>query len=190
MALMPSQGFNSGGIAQVVLEIKPTASDRPHQPTLIYGYINTSGKVILKDGQYDAIVSPFKDQGYAVVRKNGREGLLDKDGRELGWYQSAKPFGSVALAPVKVNGRWGYVNKEGELLVAPRFDGAWTFGESKLAIVLLKGKYGHIDQTGGFVTEPLYDKLGHFAQDDLAPATLGGVEGYISRRGSFKSLKQ
>ena len=57
------------------------------------------------------------------------------------------------LYPIKQDGAWGYINKHGEVVIAPRFDMAWTFSEG-LALVGVEDRYGYIDKQGAYVWEP------------------------------------
>lgn len=51
------------------------------------------------------------------------------------------------LAAVKRGGQWGYVNASGQLVVPPRYDGAFAFSQGRAA-VHRGGRWGYIDTTG------------------------------------------
>lgn len=183
--------FDSGGTARVVLSMNRRAGGRPTDIELVYGYINTSGKLILQDGQYDRILRPFNEEGFAVVSKGGKSGFVDREGKEtVGWFDDVRLFSSVGLAAVKVGEKWGYVDKSGGLVISPKFDGASTFLKNGMAIVKQENKWGHINTKGEFITQPLYDKLGIFGDDGLASATLNGDLGYVDMSGKFTNLPQ
>ena len=181
--------FNSGGTAKVVLSVNRKAGGRPQDIELLYGYVNTSGKLILQDGQYDRILRTFNEEGFAVVSKGGKSGFVNKEGEEsVGWFDDAFPFSKVGLAAVKVGEKWGYVDKSGTLVISPKFDGAYNFLNSGAAIIRQENKWGHINTKGEFITQPLYDKLGTFGDDGLAGATLNGSLGYVDMSGKFTNL--
>ena len=183
--------FDSGGTAQVVLSVNRKTGGRPSDIELVYGYINTSGKLILQDGQYDRILRPFNEEGFAVVSKGRKSGFVNKEGEEsVGWFDDAFPFSKVGFAAVKVGEKWGYVDKSGTLVISPKFDGAYNFLNNGAAIIRQENKWGHINTKGEFITQPLYDKLGTFGDDGLAGATFNGSLGYVDMSGKFTNLPQ
>ena len=184
-----SSDFNSGGTAKVVLSVNRKTGGRPQDIELLYGYINTSGKLILQDGQYDRIVRPFNEEGFAVVSKGGKSGFVNREGNEsVGWFDDAFPFTKVGLAAVKVDEKWGYVDKSGSWVISPKFDGAYNFLDNGVAIIRQENKWGHINTKGEFIIQPLYDKVGTFGGDGLATATLSGDLGYVDMSGKFTVL--
>lgn len=183
---MYGRDFDAGGTAQVVLEIRRKSGGRPTDILLVYGYINRSGKLILRDGQYDDIVMPYNPEGFAVVRKGEKKGFVNKNGEEsVGWFDDAINFSKIGLAAIKQGEKWGYVDRSGNVVVPPRFDRAFTFSDDGTALVELAKKLGHINTRGEFITQPIYEKLGLFGSDGLASATLNGAIGFVERSGKF-----
>ena len=60
------------------------------------------------------------------------------------------------LFPIKQNGAWGYIDRTGAVVVAPRFDMAWTFSEG-LALVGVADHYGYIDPSGTLAIEARFE---------------------------------
>ena len=87
------------------------------------------------------------------------------------------------LLPIKQHGAWGYINKHGEVVIAPRFDMAWTFSEG-LALVSLDDHYGYIDPSGAMVIEPRFEDAWYFSEG-LAPVQLDDQWGFIDRTGAL-----
>lgn len=178
--------FDAGGIARVVLEIRSKTGGRPSDIQLIYGYINTSGKLILQDGQYDGVAILYYAEGFVLVRKGEKYGFVNKDGDEaVGWFDNASHFSKVGLAAIKQGDKWGYVDRSGNVVIPPCFDRASTFSDEGIALIDLSTKRGHINTRGEFITQPIYEKLGLFESDGLASATLNGAIGFVDRRGQF-----
>jgi hypothetical protein len=181
--------FDAGGTAQVVLEIKRKPGGRTADIQLVYGYINRSGKLILRDSQYDEIVMPYNAEGFAVVRKGEKKGFVNKEGEEaVGWFDDAINFSKIGLAAIKQGDKWGYVDQSGNVVVRPSFDRAFTFSGNGIALVELSKKLGHINTQGEFITQPIYEKLGLFESDGLASATLNGAIGFVERGGKFTTF--
>ena len=87
------------------------------------------------------------------------------------------------LYSIKQDGAWGYINKHGEVVIAPRFDMAWTFSEG-LALVGVEDRYGYIDAGGTMVIEARFEDAWYFS-DGLAPVQLDGEWGFIDRTGAL-----
>lgn len=78
---------------------------------------------------------------------------------------------------------WGYINREGEMVVAPKFHGAWDFHEG-LAAIKIDWARGYIDKAGNIVIEPQFQYAGPFT-DGKALVELDGLWGYIKPDGSW-----
>lgn len=117
-----------------------------------WGYIDTSGKVIIKPKFDEA--EHFDKYGMALVRHDNGWGYINKTGdfaiKES--FESAVDFYNDELAPVKKNGLWGYINRRGEMIIEPKFDDANAFHhDSGLARVIKNGKIGYVDKNGTIV---------------------------------------
>jgi hypothetical protein len=168
-----------------------------------YGYVNTKGEWVIQpayeigvmfkiNGAYDYSDKDFSN-GYVVVSKENKYGLMDKTGKMvlectydlLGKY-------AEGMLPAKKGDKWGYINLKGEWVIKPAYDGAEMFCNGMAAVS--KGtysdmKYGFIDAKGKVVI-PL--KL--FGNDNpFKPMVFDraliycyveeGVLGYINREG-------
>ena len=60
---------------------------------------------------------------------------------------------NTVLLPVLKDGKWGYINKQGEMVIEPKYDGAFFF-QDRIAQVKLNGKWGYINQAGKLVIKP------------------------------------
>lgn len=82
-----------------------------------WGYINTSGAVIVK-GQYD-LARPFSE-GIARVGAGPKQGYIDRSGNLITplKFDMASDF-SEGMAQVKLSNKWGYINRTGELVITP-----------------------------------------------------------------------
>lgn len=92
------------------------------------------------------------------------------------------------LAPVKKNGKWGYINEAGELLIACRYDYAYSF-ENGLAVVITaeeksttssatKFYYGFVDHEGTYTPFllPHFDTAGSPGADEHAHIFYEGAD--------------
>ncbi len=113
--------------------------------------IDKNGKVVFK-ANYEQINDYF-DEGYAVVCKKGKAGMIDKKGRELikPKYNSIYMF-SEGLAAVQANGKWGYIDQNGKEVIKPQYDHGGTFS-SGMAAVRKGDQWSFIDQNGKVVLE-------------------------------------
>ncbi len=85
------------------------------------------------------------------------------------------PFYSAA------NDKYGYKDAKGVVIVAPKYDLAYTFDEERAA-VRLNGKYGYVDQKGKEIIAPKYDNTWKFI-GGLAAVKLGDKYGFIDKNG-------
>ncbi|WP_462247336.1 WG repeat-containing protein [Ekhidna sp.] len=114
--------------------------------------INETGKKILKPEEFYQEVKGF-DEDYFVVKKEGRYGFVDLQGRLRisNRYDNARPF-HEGLAPIKLRGKWGFINKEEQIKIQPYYQHVTAFKDGR-AIVKLGDKYGLIDENGNEVLE-------------------------------------
>ena len=137
-----------------------------------WGYIDTTGKVVIPL-KYDSARDYSRGlKGLAPVKLNGKWGYIDTTGKEVIplKYDSVMNF-YTDLSPVKLNGKWGYIDMTGKEVIPLKYDDAYSFTEGLarvkfnseyfdekyftekyfregLARVKLNGKYGFIDKTG------------------------------------------
>jgi hypothetical protein len=121
------------------------------------GYINTSGKIVIKAKYPVSEIQPGSDGLFRV----GKHDFYNAEGNlvlSLENYDNVGVF-SKGLAPVSKNNKAGFVNKQGVLVIQPAFDeiGRAPFNEMGLACVRIGSKWGFIDRTGKMVIAPKYD---------------------------------
>lgn len=157
-----------------------------------YGYINSSGTIVVKP-QFSSAGS--FSEAMARVEVKSKMGFIDLNGRVVvhPTYDSAEDF-SDGLAYVKNRSEVGYINKEGEMVVHLSRDlvGGERFKEG-LAKVRNKGtgQYGFIDKSGNVVIETKFDGACDFSEG-LACVTVSGGNmlsgsnwGYIDKSGAY-----
>ena len=123
-----------------------------------YGYIDRSGKLVLK-GPY-AGASRFAEGLAAVqMKKAGKVGYIDTTGKlviplqfDLGdWF-------SEGVAAVMVNHKWGYVDKTGKLVIPFSFGIAQPFESGRAAVGTgPTGEFGFINTKGEFPLANRYE---------------------------------
>jgi hypothetical protein len=85
-----------------------------------YGLINSKGKVLVKTGTYDCIVTfsgiTFSD-GLAIVEKDGKYGFINTKGKQVvkPTYDSVNPFYN-GLAWAEKDGQQMYIDKKGKVI--------------------------------------------------------------------------
>ena len=148
-----------------------------------------SGK-LLKEKGYEAI-EDFHE-GLAKVKKDGKWGYINKEGREVipCKYDFAEGF-SEGLAPVEKGwetgkgSKWGYINKEGREVIPCKYDSAYDFSEGLAQVIkgdIIDGKRGYINKEGREVIPCKYDSASNFSEG-LAKVEKDGKVGYINKEG-------
>jgi WG containing repeat len=96
--------------------------------------------------------------------------------------QQPNKSGNVGLEKFEnANGKYGYRKQDGTIVIAARFDRAFSFTNG-LANVELDGKRGYVNDRGEIVIPLIYEYLGFFS-DGLALAELNGKYGFIDSTG-------
>ena len=85
------------------------------------------------------------------------------------------PFYSAA------NDKYGYKNEKGEVVIAPKYDLAYTLDEG-MAAVRFNGKYGFVDKNGKEIVSPKYENTWKFI-GGFAAVKSGGKYGFINLKG-------
>ena len=178
---------------------------------LKYGYIDTTGKMVIKP-QFDQV--GFFSEGLALAKVGGTmtvsissfnmssasgQGMIDVTGSKCGFidntgemiikpqFNDCKKF-SEGLAPVKIGEKWGYIDKNVEIVIKPQFDNAFSFSQG-LAPVKIGEKWGYIDKSGKVVINPQFDASYSFSEG-LARIEIGEdwrnrKWGYIDMTGKY-----
>lgn len=98
-------------------------------------------------------------EGLAPVKKNGRWGYIDMDGKVAidFQYDSAGLF-EEGLAVVDIGGKDRYIDRTGKTVLRPICERACSFHRG-VAIVQRDGKYGFMARDGRWLIEPKYDNV-------------------------------
>jgi hypothetical protein len=117
-----------------------------------YGYINTSGQVII-EAQFDD--AAHFGEGLAGVEIGEKWGFIDETGKIViePQFDSVGEF-TEGLASVAVNDKWGFIDKTGNFVILPQFDKRTYYFEGGVCEVHIGSKTGYIDKTGKFIWQP------------------------------------
>jgi KWG repeat domain protein len=136
-------------------------------------------------------IGKFKDN-LALVRLNGRYGLVDQEGKEIvpTKYNMVYDFiGNFAL--VVLDGKFGMINREGKETIAPIYSCIEEVGDipdCDVVKVRLNGKWGIVSKADGkVILEIMYDNIfSFFKEDNFAVIQLNERYGLIERK--FREL--
>jgi hypothetical protein len=129
--------------------------------------INNSSKSISKKIDWREKYDDFSDfsEGLAYVRKNGKYGFINEEGKEVipCIYDIAYKF-VEGLAKVEKNGKDGFINKEGIEVVPCLYDWVNYFSEGLVAAKKLD-KFGFVDKNGKEAIPFIYDDAASFSEN-------------------------
>ena len=102
--------------------------------------------------KYDTVL-PYSENR-AAVKKDGRWGFIDRNGRETValQYQDARTY-SEGRAAVRRGGKWGYLDANGREVLKPAYDQASPYKNGR-ATVEKNGRRYHIDVNGNEILAP------------------------------------
>ena len=152
----------------------------------VYGYVDTTGKVVIKARFTDAY--SFADGLAAVCIEWQKCGFINKAGDFViePKYRVAHSFREgLALAGFEYQ-RIGFVNKSGEMVIEPQFGNLMGTGFSEgLSVVAFEwGKFGYINTEGAIVI-PMQFEMAQPFFDGLAAVRVDSKWGYIDKTGKF-----
>jgi hypothetical protein len=126
----------------------------------LYGFISSSGRIILKPTDRYEWISEFSE-GLAVATvdsaQKGEETVYNKT----------------------------YINTAGKEVIKSKFNEAYAFQDGLAVIQTHDLKWGAIDKSGAWVIKPVFDELGEF-HDGLAVARSNSAYGYVDRSGEWR----
>lgn len=155
-----------------------------------YGFVNTSGKVVIPAKFRKAY--PFIDGLSIAMSDDGLFGFIDMKGK---WviapaFLDALPF-SEGLAAVedKATGLWGFIDRKGVIKIQPQFKACGPFQEG-LAYAVSGKLAGYINTKGTYAIQPQFEdrdeRVCNFSQG-LAVAGINDYGGYIDKKGVIKN---
>jgi hypothetical protein len=128
------------------------------------------------------MVDYFDSNGYAVVKQDGKYGLINSDGEFVVpcIYEKMSKYTKGSVVEVRLNGKWGVVDLSNNTIVEPIYDE--VFVDGNYIVVTIGGKTGCIgfNNKAGINIPCKYDKLGEFQEEtSYAVACLNGKYGII-----------
>ncbi|MEX0967628.1 MAG: WG repeat-containing protein, partial [Bacteroidia bacterium] len=119
----------------------------------------------------------------ALVKLNGKYGVLDTTGTELIPTQYDTLCFNESIFSLCYQGKCGFVNSKGESFIPFQYDKAKCFFNG-YAAVNLNGYWGFVDSTGSEVIKPQYryDDIKYFSEG-VAAVSKDGKWGYINKSG-------
>ena len=168
-----------------------------------YGYMNEKGIKVIPEqfeigatfkvnGEYDFSDKEFSN-GYVVVEKDGKFGLMDKAGKMVLPYKfQALGKYSEGLLPAKKDSLFGFIDLTGNWVIKPAYKSAEAFHHGLAAVSkgpFLEEKWGFINRQGKIII-PLtiyanysFNKPMEFWNGVVACYVEKDVFGYINREG-------
>lgn len=121
--------------------------------------------------------------GYVQVERNGRHGIIDRQGTVIVKVIYDKPiiYHTSGLTTVERNGRYGFVSPYGTEIIAPRYLSASEFNEG-VAIVYDNDGWAILDEEGNETLIDNFDAVSSFS-DGLAIVKKGNLQGAIDHTG-------
>ena len=128
------------------------------------------------------------ENGFAVVHKKGKTGLIDKSGTEIVpcIYDNYSYTLECGLIKVEKNHKWGYVNTKGEEVIPFIFDREYDCSDffNGIAVITLNGKNGCINTKGQIIVSPIYNDIDIYSDEGLIEYVLDGKSGLIDTLGN------
>lgn len=178
-----------------------------------YGFINMAGQEIIgllydkeipdeeqpgvsyNESTYENYRYDGYYEGLAVVRKEGKAGYINKEGKVVIPFEYERAYGfEQGRAWVKSGGKWGIINRKGKYVYAPKCTEPAGLSAKELSAldgyhegliaVRTDSMYGYIDTNGSMVIPPRFTRA-HPFYDGIAAVYEGEMMGFIDRRGTF-----
>ena len=141
--------------------------------TLFYQSVFAQEKIewIANPSEYEYI--NISKTGYHAVKKNGKWGYIDNEGKSVlaFTYQDAFGFNNQGVAAVKQNDKWGLIDKEGNFVLKPKYESFVNYREGLDVIYMTqKNKSVYIDSKGNELFKDLKSNysLQYYEENGLA----------------------
>lgn len=121
------------------------------------GILNKKGDFVIEPGRYDKIINDI-GEGNILVKKDGKYGLLNKEGNEIIPCDYQK-IGNIneGFIPVVKDNKFGAFNVDGELIVPIDYLYLGTMNEGVVPARLDESGIGFLDINGNWVILPYFD---------------------------------
>ncbi len=122
------------------------------------------------------------------VKKDGKYGLINLDGKELLGCEydkiSALP-GIKATLKIEKDGKIGIVTTEGKMLIKPEYQEIQALGkESKDGFIVKNEKYGIVNTSNEVVLEPKYDEITNIYENEIYVVKKDGKQIAVKKDGT------
>ncbi len=119
------------------------------------GAVNADGEWIIPPVYSSCSI--YGKSGVVTVKKDGLEGLMDMEGREI-LPCSLEYIGSFEsnMVQAKKDGKYGILSNKGEWIIRPEFE-AIELPSEGLTAARKDNKWGFVNQDGEWVIEPVWD---------------------------------
>ncbi|MBR4646190.1 MAG: WG repeat-containing protein [Bacteroidales bacterium] len=174
--------------------LKPVKGDNDK-----YGYIDSYHKNTLNwclrekkiDFEYPSFnLKPIYDEAYdflneyAIVKLNGKWGVIDKNGYFVvnAQYEKINVYrkeGNDVYYRVMLEGKWGVVNEEGEYIVECKYDTISNKFYGNVATISISSKIGFINKNLQVIIEPKFDSVKNI-NIELLIVTIGNNVGLFN----------
>ena len=153
----------------------------------LWGYIDKSGKIVIPPHFEEA--QDFNQYWVAVVRKNGKYGVINTKGTSLAgiMFDEIGAY-SDGFALAKSGDVQYYIDYLGEVHNLPKNYLIGNFSDGMAPIQNLKtGKWGFVDKKGGQAIDPKYDTVYSFS-NNIALVKYKGEYQHINKAGGKKKI--
>lgn len=123
-------------------------------------------------------------EGLRGIRKNGRYGFIDDEGRLriANRYEDVKPF-SEGLAAIKIRNKWGFINRDEKIIIQPAYEDVTPFNKN-YSLVKQNGMYGLLSREGKLVVPTRYNKI-EILENGKLLLIINGLQGLADRHGNM-----
>ncbi len=141
--------------------------------TLFYQSVFSQEKIEWIANPNDYHDMDISQTGYHAVKKNGKWGYIDNEGKTVlaFVYQDAFGFNKQGVAAVKKNDKWGLIDKDGNFTLKPKYDSFVNYRDDLDVIYMTqKNKSVYIDAKGNELFKDLKSNysLQHFEENGLS----------------------
>ena len=159
-----------------------------------FGYMDVTGKVVIpatysyESTGYKTI--PLFRAGYAVLKKDGKYGIVDKKGNTvipfehetLSHFLTSKNYAAIGKT---LSGKimYGLISMQNKVTIPMEYESLTL--DSNLVVVRKNGKYGLMDVTGRVLLPNEYTDLASYSKDRALRAEKDGKYGFIDLAGNW-----